>query len=170
MLKKNIWKLLILTASLFSTPTYNNENPQNTEYTFAMIKPDAVYTQKTGKIIDVIEQNGFVIICMQKVRFARKSAELFYGEHQGKSFFEKLINYITSGPIIIMVLAKKDAIKDWRMLMGPTDSTKAQEGTIRYLFGTDVTENAVHGSDSPESAKREIGLFFPDLIRPHNNS
>ncbi len=169
MLKRNIWKLLILTASLFSTHTYNNENTQTTEYTFAMIKPDAVYAKNTGKIIDVIEQNNFVIICMQKVRFTKKSAELFYGEHQGKSFFEKLINYITSGPIIIMVLAKKHAIKGWRMLMGPTDSTKAQEGTIRYLFGTDITKNAVHGSDSPESAKREIGLLFPDLIRLHNN-
>ncbi len=159
--KNRLWKMLFFFISCIPLHA-NNENITHTiEYTFAMIKPDAVRARNTGKIIDLIEQNSFAIIFMQKVQFSKESAKHFYAEHQGRSFFEKLINYITSGPIIIMMLAKENAIIDWRTLMGPTDSTKAPEGTIRYLFGTDITKNAIHGSDCPKTAQREINLFFP---------
>lgn len=161
--KNRLWRVLFFFISCIPLHANSENITYNTEYTFSMIKPDAVRARNTGKIIDLIEQNNFAIIFMQKVQFSKEIAEHFYEEHQGKSFFEKLISYITSGPIIVMILAKENAIIDWRTLMGPTDSTKAPEGTIRYLFGTDITENAVHGSDSPETAQREIGLFFPKL-------
>lgn len=131
------------------------------EYTFAMIKPDAVEAKNSGKIIDLIEKNGFEIVFMEKMQFAQEDAEMFYEEHSKRPFFGELVEFIISGPIIAMVLQKENAIADFRKLMGATDPSKADAGTIRKLFGASIGNNAVHGSDSADSAERELGLFFP---------
>ncbi len=132
--------------------------------TFAMIKPDAIQAKGSGKIIDLIEQNNFEVIRMHKVWLTEPEAQIFYTVHKDKPFFQELITFITSGPVIIMLLAKENAIQDWRKLMGATDPAQAEEGTIRKLFGTSISSNAVHGSDSPQTAIEELSLFFPELI------
>lgn len=132
------------------------------ETTFAFIKPDAVKAKNAGMIISVIELNKFNIVSMQKMDLTKKQAESFYAEHKAKSFFNDLVTYMTSGPVIALALRKKDAINEWRQLMGTTDPEKAAVGTMRRMFGTDKTYNAVHGSDSSESALRELALFFPN--------
>lgn len=130
------------------------------EMTFAMIKPDAVKAHKVGKIISMIEDNGFEIIRMEKGNMNKEHAEAFYAVHKDKPFFGELVDFVTSGPIVVMALAKDNAIKAWRDLMGATDPAQAAEGTIRKLYGTDISHNAVHGSDSPETARQELALFF----------
>lgn len=132
------------------------------EKTFALIKPDAVDAKNSGKIIDVIENHGFEIVRMQKITLTPERAEQFYAVHKERPFYKDLITFITSGPVITLVLQKENAVKDWRNLMGATDPEKAEEGTIRKLFGTNVQQNAVHGSDSIENAKIEITQFFPE--------
>lgn len=133
------------------------------EKTLAIIKPDAVKAKNTGKIIDRIEQEGFNIEAMQKITISKEKAEEFYSAHKDRSFFKELVNFITSGPVVVMVLEKDNAIKAWRDLMGSsTDPKQAAEGTIRNLYGTDITKNAVHGSDGEESAKKEVLFFFPE--------
>lgn len=131
--------------------------------TFAIIKPDAVAAGNSGKIIDKIEQGGFKIVAMKKIQLAKEKAEEFYAVHKGKSFFDELVTFMTSGPVVVMILEKENAIQAWRDLMGSTDPEKAVEGTLRKLFGTNVGQNAVHGSDAPETAKNEIKLFFPEI-------
>lgn len=133
-----------------------------TEYTFALIKPDAVGAGKTGSIIEIIEEKGFEILRMHKVHLTEQAAQEFYQEHQNKPFFREMVEFICSGPVIILALAKEGAIKDWRDLIGATDPKKAAPGTIRALFGTSVEKNAVHGSDSQEAAERELSMFFVD--------
>ena len=133
------------------------------ERTLAIIKPDATAKRLAGKIIDRIEQEGFNIIGMQKLQLTRDQAEYFYEVHQEQRFFSELINFIISGPVIIMVLEEEDAIAAWRELMGTTDPNKAAAGTLRKLYGSSIGENATHGSDSPETAHREVSFFFPDL-------
>lgn len=135
-----------------------------TKLTFAMIKPDAVVAKNSGKIIDMIEHNGFEIVRMQKVIIAKDLAEEFYAVHKERPFFGELVEFVTSGPVIIMALHKDDAINTWRELIGATDPAKAAEGTIRHAFGTNIGNNAVHGSDSSATAVAELGLFFPDLF------
>jgi len=135
----------------------------NIEKTFAIIKPDAVAAKNSGKIIDVIEKNGFDIIRMEKIKLSKEQAEKFYAEHKDRGFFKDLVDFMTSGPVIIMALQKQNAIKDWRDLMGATNPAEAAPGTIRKLFGTDKGKNATHGSDSTQAAKREIAQFFPEL-------
>jgi nucleoside-diphosphate kinase len=132
------------------------------EQTFAIIKPDAIKARHTGKIIDMIEQHGFDILRLQKGQLSIDLAEIFYDVHKDKPFFRELVEFISSGPIIIMALQKENAIQDWRKLMGTTDPAKAEEGTIRKKFGTSIGNNAVHGSDSPETAMRELALFFAE--------
>ena len=133
------------------------------ERTFALIKPDAIKAKNAGAIIDMIEKNGFDIVRMEKMQLSKDKAEGFYAVHKEKPFFGELIDYVTSGPVIAMVLEKDNAIKEWRDLMGCTDSTKAEPGTIRNLFGTSKSINATHGSDAPETAQQEIKHFFPNL-------
>ncbi len=130
------------------------------EQTLAIIKPDAVSAGKTGDIIAVIEKNGFVIDRMEKGLLKKEHGEQFYDIHKEKPFFNELLEFITSGPIIVMALRKENAIEDWRKLMGSTDPQNAAEGTIRKLYGTNIGHNAVHGSDSADNAKRELTLFF----------
>ncbi len=133
------------------------------ERTFAIIKPDAIKAKNSGKIIDAIENNGFTIIRMEKIEIPKEKAQRFYGVHKEKPFFNELVDFITSGPVIVMALEKENAIKGWRDLMGATDPQKAAEGTIRKRFGANIGNNATHGSDAPETARTELALFFPDL-------
>ncbi len=135
------------------------------ERTLAIVKPDAVRAHHTGKIIDKIEQENFTVIDLRKVQLDREQAEKFYEMHKDKKFFHQLVDYMTGGPVVVMILEKMNAIIDWRDLMGATDPAKAKEGSIRKLFGTDIGKNAVHGSDSPEAAHREIRFFFADRIK-----
>lgn len=135
-----------------------------TKLTYAMIKPDAVAAKHSGKIIDIIEHNGFEIVRLQKVIVSEELAQEFYGEHKDKPFFGELVEFVTSGPVIIMALHKDNAIVSWRDLIGATDPAKAAPGTIRSDFGTNIGNNAVHGSADAESAVKELSLFFPDLF------
>jgi len=133
------------------------------ERTFAMIKPDAVAAKNSGKIIDLIEKNGFTILGMRKMTIDKKTAEHFYAVHKDRPFFGELVSFVTSGPVIVMALEKDNAVKAWRDLMGATDPQKADAGTVRKLYGASIGNNAAHGSDAPETAKFELGIFFPGL-------
>jgi nucleoside-diphosphate kinase len=128
--------------------------------TFGIIKPDAVRSGNTGAIIQCITDKGFKIRAMKMLHMSRPVAEGFYAVHRERPFFGDLVEFMTSGPSVVMALEKDDAVQAWRDLMGPTDSTKAPKGTIRGDFGKNVGENAVHGSDSPENAKIELSYFF----------
>ncbi len=130
------------------------------EQTLALIKPDAVAAGNTGNIIKMIEENGFIIDRMEKGILKKEHAENFYDIHKEKPFFNELVEFITSGPLIVIALRKEGAVDEWRKLMGATDPTKAEAGTVRKDFGTEIGKNAVHGSDSLENAKRELLLFF----------
>jgi len=133
------------------------------ERTLAVIKPDAVATGHIGDIITRIEHKKLWLSGMELQWWSTEKATEFYREHQGKPFFPGLLAHSTSGACVAMVLAGEDAISCWRDLMGATDPKKAMPGTLRGLYGTKMPANAVHGSDSPESAAREIKLLFPDL-------
>ena len=133
-----------------------------TERTLSIIKPDAVNRHLMGAILARFEQAGFKIIATKVIHLTREQAEGFYAEHQGKVFFEPLINYMISAPILVSILEKENAIKDYRTLIGNTNPETAPEGTIRKEFALSQRENSVHGSDSIESAKREIAYFFVD--------
>jgi nucleoside-diphosphate kinase len=130
------------------------------ERTFAIVKPDAVERRVAGKIIQRIEDGGFQIRAMKRVRLSTSEAEGFYAVHRGKGFFASLTTFMSSGPAIVLVLEAPDAIKKWRTLMGATDPAKADPGTIRQEFGQSIERNATHGSDAPETAVYEIGYFF----------
>ena len=132
--------------------------------TFAIIKPNAIQDKNSGKIIDMIEANGFDIIGMKKISMSEEQAKKFYDVHKERPFFGELVDMMTSGPVIVMVLKKDNAIQDWRDLMGATDPSQAAEGTIRKKFGKSIGENATHGSDSLKNARIEIEQFFPELI------
>ncbi len=136
------------------------------EQTFAIIKPDAVKAGNAGKIISMIEDKGFEILRLQKGQLSKDLAELFYDVHKEKPFFNELVEFISSGPIIIMALQKDDSINEWRKLMGATDPANAEEGTVRKQFGSSIGQNAVHGSDSPDTARQELGLFFAEPTAP----
>jgi nucleoside-diphosphate kinase len=128
--------------------------------TFGIIKPDAVRAGNAGAIIQLLTDKGFKIRAMKMLHMSRPVAEGFYDVHRERPFFGELVEFMTSGPSVVMALEKDDAVQAWRDLMGPTDSTKAPKGTIRGDFGKNVGENAVHGSDSPENAKTELSYFF----------
>jgi nucleoside-diphosphate kinase len=130
------------------------------ERTLAIIKPDAVEQRLTGKIIDRIEQAGLRIRAMRLVRLARSDAEGFYAVHRQRPFFRSLTEYMSSGPAVVLALEGDDAIRTWRALMGATDPSKADAGTIRRDYGTSIERNATHGSDAPETAAFELGYFF----------
>ena len=130
------------------------------EQTLAIIKPDGVAAGFIGEIIKRIETEGLKIIGMRLERLDARRAEGFYYVHAQKSFFRSLINYMTSGPIVLLVLQAPDAIKKWRHIMGPTDPAKALKGTIRGDMGTNIERNVVHGSDSKDNAIYEVNYFF----------
>lgn len=130
------------------------------ERTLAIIKPDAVAVGLSGQIIQRIETAGLRVVGAKMAHLTRSKAEGFYYVHRGKPFFPSLIDFMSSGPTILMVLEGKNAIKDWRNVMGATDPSKAEKGTIRRDFGSSIEKNATHGSDSPESATFEVTYFF----------
>ncbi|HSW76261.1 MAG TPA: nucleoside-diphosphate kinase [Candidatus Saccharimonadales bacterium] len=130
------------------------------EQTFAIIKPRAVADKESGKIIDMIEAAGFDIVAMEKIKISPAQAQELYVEHKQRPFFGEMVNTMTSSPVIIMKLQKDNAVQAWRDLMGATNPSQAQPGTIRAIFGKSIGENATHGSDSPASAARELKIFF----------
>ncbi len=130
------------------------------ERTFSIIKPDATERNLTGAINALIEKAGLRIVAQKRVRWTRAQAEKFYEEHKARPFYGELCDFMTSGPIVIQVLEGENAIARYREVMGATDPAKADEETIRKMFGRSVGENSVHGSDSPASAEREILLNF----------
>jgi nucleoside-diphosphate kinase len=131
------------------------------ERTFFIIKPDAVEKNKTGAILAHIEESGFRIVALRRLSMSRAMAEGFYAVHKARPFFGELVEFMTRSPVVMGVLEKDDAVAAWRKSMGATDPAKAEPGTIRKLFGSNVGENATHGSDSLENARIEIGYFFP---------
>jgi nucleoside-diphosphate kinase len=133
------------------------------ERTCALIKPDAVRNHTIGGIISMIEKDGFTILRLKQTTLTRAQAESFYQIHKNRSFFNELVTFMSSGPIVAMALEKENAVSDWRKLMGETNPEKAAEGTIRKIYGTNTGENATHGSDSIENAKQELSFFFQDL-------
>jgi nucleoside-diphosphate kinase len=130
------------------------------ERTLAIIKPDAVRRRIAGKILDRIESAGLQIRAMRMVRLSRSEAEGFYAVHRERPFFTGLSEFMSSGPAIVMVLEAPGAIQRWRDLMGATDPAKAAEGSLRREFGSNIEQNATHGSDAPETAAFEIEYFF----------
>ena len=142
---------------------FNTEEDISMQRTLGIIKPDAVKKNVIGKIISIIEENGIKIKAMKMVKLTKKQAEGFYYVHKDKPFFNDLINFMTSGPVVLMLLEGENVIERWRKLMGVTDPQKADEGTIRKLYGTDIEKNAVHGSDAPETAEFETKYFFNAL-------
>ena len=128
--------------------------------TLSIVKPDAVEAAASGEILSRFERAGLRIVALKKLRLTRQQAEGFYAVHRERPFFDSLVKFMTSGPVVASVLEGPDAIARNRELMGPTDSTQAEAGTIRGDFGTDIERNAVHGSDAPETARIEIAYFF----------
>ncbi|MCB0347203.1 MAG: nucleoside-diphosphate kinase [Bdellovibrionales bacterium] len=130
------------------------------EVTFSIIKPNAMKKNVIGKIVDKFESNGLKIAGMKIMKISKSKAEEFYAEHSARPFFGELVEFMTSSPVVVMALAGENAVLKNREIMGATDPSKAAEGTIRKVFGDSMGENAVHGSDSIDSAKRELALFF----------
>jgi len=130
--------------------------------TFAIIKPDAVKAGNTGKIYDRIIQAGFQIISAQLLKISIDQARGFYAVHEERPFFNDLIEFMTSGPCMVLALEKENAVESWRTTIGATNPEEADENTIRKDFAANVQENAVHGSDSDENAQKEIAFFFTD--------
>lgn len=137
----------------------------NGNYTFSIIKPNAIRTGKTGPILSMINEGGFEISAIKMVQMTRQQAESFYEVHKGKSFYEELVEFMTSGPVVVMILSHANAVEEFRRLIGPTDPSKAEPGTIRKTFAVSVKMNAIHGSDSDENAVRESNFFFSDIER-----
>jgi len=135
------------------------------DFTFSIIKPNAVRTGKTGPILSMINEAGFEISAMRMVRMTKPQAESFYDIHRDKPFFRDLVEFMTSGPVVVLLLRHADAVEEFRKLIGPTDPSKAEEGTIRKAFAVSMQMNAVHGSDSAENAQKEANFFFSGIER-----
>ena len=133
------------------------------ERTLILIKPDAFARNLSGEIIARFERKGLKLVAMSLLTMTRELASQHYAEHEGKPFYDELVTFITSGPLVAMVLEGEQAVVAARQVIGATDPLKATTGSIRGDFAIEVGQNMVHGSDSPESAAREVGLFFPDL-------
>jgi nucleoside-diphosphate kinase len=133
-----------------------------TERTFSIIKPDATRRNLTGKVNAVIEDAGLRIVGQRRTRLSRAQAEKFYAIHRERPFFEELVGFMTSGPVVVQVLEGENAVARYREVMGATNPANAAPGTIRQLYAESFTGNSVHGSDSPENATIEIAQFFDD--------
>jgi nucleoside-diphosphate kinase len=131
-----------------------------TETTFSIIKPNAVKKNVIGPIVQMFEKNGLKVAAMKLVKLEKSKCETFYAEHKERPFFGELVTFMTSGPVVLMALKGENAVTRNREIMGATDPKKAAPGTIRALYGDNVGENAVHGSDSAASAERELKIFF----------
>jgi nucleoside-diphosphate kinase len=130
------------------------------ERTFAIIKPDAVQRRMVGRILARIEEAGFTVRGMRMHHLTKKEAEGFYAVHRERPFFGGLTDFMSSGPVVLLALEAPDAISKWRTLMGATDPAKADAGTLRKEFGSNIERNATHGSDAPDTAAFELGYFF----------
>ena len=130
------------------------------ERTLTILKPDAVAAGHAGAILAHLEKEGFRLIGVKKMRLAPDQARAFYEVHRERPFYGALVTFMTEGPVIVAALERAEAVTHLRKTMGATDSRKADAGTVRQRFGTDIERNAIHGSDSPENAAREIGFFF----------
>ena len=128
--------------------------------TFTMVKPEAVQAGNTGAILKMIEENGFKIVALKKVQLNIERAGIFYEVHKERSFYGELVEYMSSGPIVAAILEKENAVADFRVLIGATNPTEADEGTIRKLFAESKSKNAIHGSDSDENAQIESDFHF----------
>ena len=134
-----------------------------TERTLAIIKPDAVKKNIIGDVINRYERTGLKPVAIRMMHLSKSTAQGFYAVHKARPFFDSLCTFMSSGPVVVLVLQGENAIKKHRELMGATDPAKADAGTLRKLYGTNIEFNAVHGSDSPETAAFEVGYFFPEM-------
>lgn len=133
--------------------------------TFTMIKPYAIEKQCIGKILQTINEHGFIISALKMVQLTKVQASEFYAIHKGKPFYDDLVTFMSSGPVVAAILQKENAVEAYRQLIGPTNPELAPDGTIRNMCGTSITKNAVHGSDSDENAVLEAAFFFTALER-----
>jgi len=133
------------------------------ERTFSMIKPDATSRNITGAINAMLEEAGLSIVAQKRLRMTREQAERFYAVHKARPFFDSLVEFVTSGPVVVQVLEGENAITKTREVMGATNPEEAAEGSIRKTFAQSIEANSVHGSDSPETAEQEIRFFFSDI-------
>jgi nucleoside-diphosphate kinase len=131
------------------------------ERTLCIVKPDAVEKRKAGAILAKLEESGFTIVALKRLHLTKPVAEGFYAVHKARGFFAELVQFMTRSPVVVAVLERDDAVAAYRAVMGATDPAKAEPSTIRKLYGSNVGENAVHGSDSIENAQIEIAYFFP---------
>ncbi|KKP35966.1 MAG: Nucleoside diphosphate kinase [candidate division TM6 bacterium GW2011_GWF2_32_72] len=166
LLKVSVTLIILVLSALIFFKMKQTQIPQesNTNYsletTYAMIKPDATSKGYIAAIKNKIQENGFTILQEKEMKLTKDQAEEFYAEHKEKSFFPELIEFMTSGDIVALELEKNNAVTEWRKLMGATNPSEAAEGTVRKEFGASKSQNAVHGSDSKESAERELYLIF----------
>jgi nucleoside-diphosphate kinase len=130
--------------------------------TLCIIKPDAVEKRKQGAIVQRLSDEGFAILGMKQISLSRKVAEGFYAVHKERPFFGELVEFMTRGPVVVAALEREDAVSHYRTVIGATDPAKADEGTVRKLYGSNVGENAVHGSDSEENGRQEVAYFFAE--------
>jgi nucleoside-diphosphate kinase len=130
------------------------------ERTLTIVKPDAVAAGKAGAILAHLEKEGFRFLGLRRVRLGTEQARAFYAVHRERPFYDALVRFMTEGPVVVAALARADAVAHLRKTMGATDSRKAEAGTVRNLYGTDIERNAIHGSDSAENAAKEIAFFF----------
>ncbi|HXJ40726.1 MAG TPA: nucleoside-diphosphate kinase [Bryobacteraceae bacterium] len=133
------------------------------ETTFSIIKPDAVASGKAGKILSLVEENGFKIVALRMTRLSQAQAEGFYAVHAERPFYKSLVTFMTEGPVIVMALQREDAVKKLREVMGATNPANAADGTVRKLFAESIERNAMHGSDAPETAAEELKYFFTTI-------
>ena len=131
--------------------------------TFSIVKPDAVASGKAGKIISLLEENGFRVVGLRMVKLSQAQAEGFYSVHKERPFFGSLVKFMTEGPVIVMALEREDAVKKLREVMGATNPANAAEGTVRKLYAESIERNAIHGSDAPETAAEELAYFFTGI-------
>lgn len=148
-------------------PVTRNRKPMKGNLTLTLIKPYAVKNGYVGPILARINEASFRIVAMKYIKLTRCQAEEFYAIHKGKSFYKKLVVFMSDGPLVVALLEKENAVDSYRKLIGATDPKLAAEGTLRKLFGASVERNAVHGSDSDENAIREANFFFSEMERFH---
>ena len=146
-------------TTLFRVASATTEG-EDLERTLTIVKPDAVAAGKAGAILAHLEKEGFRFVGLRRSRLAPEQARAFYAVHRERPFYDALVRFMTEGPVVVAALERADAVAHLRRTMGATDSRKAEAGTIRNLYGTDIERNAIHGSDSPENAAKEIAFFF----------
>jgi nucleoside-diphosphate kinase len=132
------------------------------ERTLTILKPDSVAAGRVGAILAHLEREGFRFLGLKRLRLSPEQARAFYAVHRDRPFYDALVRFMTEGPVVVAALAREDAVAHLRKTMGATDSRKAEPGTVRKLHGTDIERNAIHGSDSPENAAKEVAFFFSE--------